>query len=191
MNKIKSYCFIVYSEDVHIDTLVNVLETYGYPYAISPLHDKDVFTQGKEKGVFKKPHYHVMVQSGRLKESVRKRINISLGVRENMPWIEVRNEQHMYEYFFHKNDIYKAQYSEDDMIISDKLDMNFSNPTTKSTLKTVIDIIENEHLDTYYKMARYFLNYPDNDVTEWCFRNDAKLRTYIFFMTGGNHKEDV
>ena len=63
MNKIKSYCFIVYSEDVHIDTLVNVLEAYGYPYAISPLHDKDVFTHGTEKGVVKKSHYHVMVSN--------------------------------------------------------------------------------------------------------------------------------
>ena len=25
----------------------------------------------------------------------------------------------------------------------------------------------------------------DNDITEWVFRNDAKLRTYIFFKTQG------
>ena len=185
MNKIACLAFIVYREHATAEDVENVLTELGYEYAISPLHDKDVYEAGQAKGTFKKPHYHVMVQ-GNLKQKQKESINIMLGNKKNQPFIAVRNTKDMYEYFFHKNAQEKAQYEEDDIITSEQFQVSFKGSGTQTTtLKLVIGLIESEHLDDYYKMARFFPEYPDNDVTEWVFRNDAKLRTYIFFKTQG------
>ena len=100
MNKISAYTFIVYLSDVGILDLVRVLDLFGYPYVVSPLHDKDLHTKGQKKGQYKDPHYHIMVQY-KVKESIQHRINKALGIRENMPWFAVRDMGSLYEYFYH------------------------------------------------------------------------------------------
>lgn len=183
-NKIKCCTFIVYLEDCTSKKISDVLHELGFAYCISPLHDKDTFNVGKDKGKLKKPHFHVMVQ-GNLSKKQQTSINIMLGIRENNPFQQVRNTRNMYEYFFHQNADGKTLYNEDDIIVSDDFEIEFKNIQNQSTLKLVYDIIEKENFTDYYQMMRYFLAYPDNDVTEFVFRYDAKFRTYLFFKTRG------
>lgn len=52
-----AYTFISYPESSDIEKIKIALDSAGWDFEISPLHDKDV----KEDGTLKKPHYHIIV----------------------------------------------------------------------------------------------------------------------------------
>lgn len=52
-----AYTFVTYPESSDIEMVKVALNSAGWDFEISPLHDKDV----KEDGSKKKPHYHIIV----------------------------------------------------------------------------------------------------------------------------------
>lgn len=66
IKKSNAWAFILYPESAPPDWLLKLRETYRY-IAVSPLHDRDIYTAEEEQagkgkaGSLKKPHYHVMV----------------------------------------------------------------------------------------------------------------------------------
>lgn len=52
-----AYTFETYPESSDIEQVKTALDSAGWDFEISPLHDKDV----KEDGTPKKPHYHIIV----------------------------------------------------------------------------------------------------------------------------------
>ena len=63
----KNYALVVYPEDLPADLQVDdkwidVLKGMGHKLVVSPYHDRDVNPDGSKK----KPHYHVLLQGGRL-----------------------------------------------------------------------------------------------------------------------------
>lgn len=51
------YTFLSYPDSSDVEEIAKSLQKVGWPYAISPLHDKDI----KADGTPKKPHYHWLV----------------------------------------------------------------------------------------------------------------------------------
>ena len=63
--KFRAKCFnlVLYPEWSNIDECLLNLTKESYSFlGISPLHDKDVYTEGPNAGKLKKPHYHVVIQ---------------------------------------------------------------------------------------------------------------------------------
>ena len=56
----RNWAFVMYPESMP-DNWYDLLQATGLPFAISPLHDKDLNPDGSQK----KAHYHVMTYSER------------------------------------------------------------------------------------------------------------------------------
>ena len=53
----KFWAFIVYPESCNLNRFIEDMTNYRVPYAISPLHDKDLDKDGN----IKKAHYHIIL----------------------------------------------------------------------------------------------------------------------------------
>ena len=53
----KFWAFIVYPESCDLNRFIEDMTNYRVPYAISPLHDKDLDKDGN----IKKAHYHIIL----------------------------------------------------------------------------------------------------------------------------------
>lgn len=105
--KKRHWAFVAYPESLPKDW-VDQLKQTGLKTAISPLHDKDVYEDGEQKGIPKKPHYHVIVSyegptTFSNVESMTKRLNATIPI----PLDQVRG---MYRYLTHQDHPEKYQY---------------------------------------------------------------------------------
>jgi len=106
--KKRNWAFVLYPESAPEDW-IDILQKTGLPFAVSPLHNKDLNADEEEK----KAHFHVILcYSGPTSFSVVKRLTDSL----NCP-IPQALEQIIgyYRYFTHKDNPEKVQYSESDI----------------------------------------------------------------------------
>ena len=104
----RNWSFIVYLDSAPEDWREQ-LEKTGLPFAISPLHDKDVNPDGTPK----KPHYHVIISYPNTTT-----YNSICGLREitKGPFpIICRSVSGMYAYFTHKHNPEKYQYDSSDI----------------------------------------------------------------------------
>lgn len=102
---------IVYKENVqNLDVLENYLKSTGNLYFLSPLHDKDVYEDGKQKGEIKKPHWHLLLcfQNARFFNSIAKEFANFGVVEQNLNTIKCLNSA--VRYLCHLDDGKKAQY---------------------------------------------------------------------------------
>ena len=60
----KTFKFLSYPESSDIDWLKADFDSHGWAWAVSPLHDKDIYQDDSDthhKGDLKKPHYHWLI----------------------------------------------------------------------------------------------------------------------------------
>lgn len=132
-----AYAVTVYPESTNITLLKTYLQSLHVACAISPLHDKDTYTEidamdwdkrvkdGKidpeestrpVPGVLKKPHHHVVLFFGRNKRSVQQMQEVMLPICPGLRWFEpVRNLGGYTRYLCHLDDDDKVTYSVDDV----------------------------------------------------------------------------
>lgn len=106
--KKRHWAFVAYPESLPADWIDQLKQT-GLKTAVSPLHDKDVYEDGENKGLPKKPHYHVIVSyegptTFSNVEQLTKRLNSTIPI----PLDQVRG---MYRYLTHEDNPEKVQYS--------------------------------------------------------------------------------
>lgn len=142
-NRKTSYAFVVYEESTDIELMRSVLSSTHLACAISPLHDRDVFTKAdvldyenrsKKKrgydlgvdpwedlhkpveGALKKPHYHVIISFGRQKKSREQVLEIVHRFQPKLNYVLPLDSMSGYtKYLIHKCDKDKAQYSPNDV----------------------------------------------------------------------------
>lgn len=106
--KKRNWLFIVYPESAPEDWKKQ-LEASGVQFAVSPLHDKDVLVDGE----YKKPHWHMIIT---FEGPTTFLTASSFRAITNGPYPKVcENLKNSYEYFTHKNQPEKAQYSPDEI----------------------------------------------------------------------------
>lgn len=119
--KARNWLAVMYPESLPPDWREQLDKT-GLEIAISPLHDKDVYTEADEKknpanraGTQKKPHYHaILCYSGPATYATVKAITDSLGQPAPVKCESVKGN---YDYLTHKNRPEKAQYDPADIVL--------------------------------------------------------------------------
>lgn len=173
----RNWAFVMYPESMPGDWF-DRLQMTGLPFAISPLHDKDINPTGEVK----KAHYHVICyyENSTTQKSVKELV-CDL-VNATIP-IKLESVQGMYRYHVHQDNPEKYQYDDRDRTFINGFDTNKVNSLTyteKSKLMVEIQkLVMNEHITEYSDLMDILL---DNDLYNmWdVARNETIfLSTYI------------
>lgn len=179
----RNWAFVMYPESMPADWFEK-LEQTGLPFAISPLHDKDINPTGEEK----KSHYHVICQYANTTTQKNVKENVCSLVNGTIP-IKLENIKGMYRYHLHLDNPEKYQYDDRDRIFINGFDISQVNALTKT------------EVDKLKKEITCFI--IDNDITEYAdllqllLQNDlnnlfivASSRTMLFhtFITSRRNK---
>lgn len=119
------YAFLTYPESCDTDALVTRLSDMGFSFAHSPVHDRDLLSEPQEDQIYKKPHVHWLVGFESKPPKVNEFVSFvrNLGAVAALQETLVKNPWKAVEYFTHKNNPEKAQYTEEDCFFSGAWDL--------------------------------------------------------------------
>lgn len=146
MKKGRIWACVVYPESMP-KNFEEIIQKWGLPIALSPLHDKDINPDGTEK----KPHYHIIfyfdgpTTYNHVKEMCDE-------IKATIP-IKLESLRGMYRYHIHIDNPEKYQYDDRDR----KLFNGFDSKNADMLTENEIDKLTNEILD--------FIE--DNDIIEY------------------------
>lgn len=146
--KKRHWLFIVYPESAP-DNWMAQLEMAGVQFAVSPLHDKDLLANGEPK----KPHWHVIVtfEGPTTFLTAASFIEITKG-----PYPKAcENLRGAYEYFIHKNNPEKTQYSSDDVKTFNGFTIEISKKDMKRIKQELVEIIIKNDLSEFMELVIY------------------------------------
>lgn len=172
----KNYALVVYPEDLPADLQVDdnwidVLKNTGHKLVVSPYHNKDVNPDGSKK----KPHYHVLLQGGRLwirfadlKDLVK---NDFKGKGVAVPQ-KCSNTDGLKRYMTHIDNPDKYQYSKNDIRCFNGADVENAYKISEGGKKLAIaDILrfvqEHEEIENYYQLMDYAMGLKDDGDSTW------------------------
>lgn len=183
--KKRNWSFLVYLDSCP-DDWIDILQLKGLPFAISPLHDKDINPDGTPK----KPHYHVILVFG-APTTFNNVKSITDELNQPIP-IPLESVRGMYRYFTHKDNPEKYQYDEKYIRLFNAFDVTdvLNNFEVYTGLKDIqLLIIENDLLE-YSDLMDYLLQ---NDLMElWniACSHTLFLNTYITSIRHKNEKKE-
>lgn len=166
--KKRHWLYIVYPESAPEDWKEQ-LELTGVQFAVSPLHDKDLLVNGD----FKKPHWHMIVifdgpTTFMTAASYR-------GIT-NGPYPKVcENLRGSFDYFTHKNDPDKAQYSTSGIELFNGFEIDLSTKDVQRIKKELCNIIIDHNITEYMEFNLYVQYYLEADYFDVASNN-----TYYF-----------
>lgn len=139
----RNWAFVMYPESMPVNWF-DILEKTGLPFAISPLHDKDVDPTGESK----KPHYHVICQYTNTTTAKNVKENVCDKVNGTIP-IKLESIKGMYRYHLHLDNPEKYQYDDRDRIFINGFDVSNVNALTQTEVQKIMKdltslIIDNE-----------------------------------------------
>ena len=166
--KSRLWSFVFYPESMPEDWK-NILEMSGFQIAVSPLHDKDVTSEGE----LKKAHYHIIVYNqNELSHTTIQRLAKRLNAP---PLVKVaRSRDGLYNYLNHKNAQDKYQYTDEPLLINDfdinkipEVDVEASRDLLAELLQWIelCNIIELSDLVNFIKDDRQLLDYTMKKIT--------------------------
>lgn len=164
--RLRDYATIIYpdSENTPSDW-IQKLKDLHVPCFISPIHDKDVIEGGSDKGLPKKPHYHVMLVFESLKTPMQ-----ALEIFDQIGGVGleyVKTRRGMARYLCHLDNPEKFQYSKDDVICIGGVDYleTISIVADKyAVLDAVICFIKDHHIENILDLYQYA---KDNNMMDW------------------------
>ena len=155
--KNRHWTFVVYPESVVSNWIELLIET-GLPFAISPLHDKDLNSNGEPK----KPHYHVVVtyDGPTTYKSVNENICKLIGSTIPQRVLSLRG---IYRYLTHEDNPEKYQYNRD--FIQEYNNFHIDMTETEITYKIASITLEAEaqSICNYLDLINYYLSDGDYD----------------------------
>lgn len=172
----KNYTLVVYPEDLPTamqtnDAWIDAFRDLGYKLVVSPYHDKDVNPDGSAK----KPHYHVLLQGGRmwvnfsgLRELVK---NDFEGKGVAVPQ-KCSNSDGLKRYMTHIDNPDKYQYSKEDIRCFNGASIDDAYKISEEGKKFVIaDIMtfirDHEEFSNYNQLMDYALDLRDAGDSTW------------------------
>lgn len=111
MNDVRSrtWCTVFYPQSCP-DNWISIISNWHIPCFVSPLHDKDINTDGE----IKKPHYHLMVMFKSKKSSSQ--VKLLFDEVSGVGSIAVHDSKAMARYFCHLDNPDKVQYNPADVL---------------------------------------------------------------------------
>lgn len=170
-------------------------------FALSPLHDKDVYTkdvrneddtdlvQGKV-GERKKPHYHGIFAFTSPTTFKNVYENFLEPLKQPIP-LSCDNVRRAYEYFWHKNDPEKYQYNKEDVQVFNGFDvLNYINIEQSRKLEIKLSLVElikskpiTEPIDFLDEVKAAFRDDEDLlEILDIAFHNTNTYNVYIRSM---------
>lgn len=143
---------IIYPQDIGEDWLER-LESIGVPTFVSPLHDKDVTSEGE----LKKPHRHVLVQlDGKKSYSTVLSWFEPLGVKIVKRVNSLRREE---RYWCHLDSKDKVQYDVADCIALNGYEMKYLGERYNiDEIRQIHELIEDKGIVYYADLSRVVIN---------------------------------
>lgn len=155
----RNWAFVMYPESMPADWF-EILEKTGLPFAISPLHDKDINPTGESK----KPHYHVICQYGNTTTAKNVKENVCDKVNGTIP-IKLESIKGMYRYHLHLDNPEKYQYDDRDRIFINGFDVSNVNALTQTEVQKIIKDLTSLIIDNdIYEYADLLNLLLENDL---------------------------
>lgn len=173
----RNWAFVMYPESMPEDWF-DRLQMTGLPFAISPLHDKDLNPTGEEK----KPHYHVIcyyensTTQKAVKELVCDLVNATLPIK-------LESMQGMYRYHIHQDNPEKYQYDDRDRTFINGFDVSKVESLTytevSKLLQSIQKFIVNEHITEYSDLLDILLDSNEFNMWDVARNHTLFLNSYI------------
>lgn len=148
-DKARHWAIVVYPESAPNNWEELLGETH-LPFAVSPLHDKDVNPDGE----MKKAHWHVILSWD---GPVRKSVAIKMAEMVNAPQpVKLESVRGAYRYFVHKDNPDKYQYDEKGIKVFNGFDISSYVELTKQekyeAVSSIIEIVKNHRITEYFDL---------------------------------------
>ncbi|MEM0174401.1 MAG: replication protein [Sulfolobaceae archaeon] len=186
----RNWTCIIYPESAAEDWL-EIIKSYYIECVISPLHDKDIDGNGKEK----KPHYHVLLMFGSVK-SYDQVLEITKKLKATIPQ-RCHNAKALVRYMLHMDDADKAQYNAEDIVTLNGVDISeLLRPSTSeryTLIMQMMNFIKQEKITEFCDLVDYAV---ENRSGDWCpiifdsatyvLSSYIKSQRHKFQITGNN-----
>lgn len=171
----KLWAFIVYPESAP-NGWERILKQSYLPMVISPLHDKDIFEDGENKGKLKKAHYHCLVEYPNT-TTFNSILSISKSVNGSNP-IVIKSKNGYVKYLDHSEEEDKVKYNyEDIQFLNDFQLMETDDTKVDYSIKILKFINDNmifEFSEVMEKLPKY-----DLDLFRYFIKTNAVWDRYI------------
>ena len=169
LNRNRTWAFLVYEESVPNDW-EGVLEGLHIPAAISPLHDRDVWTLEDQArnpehvaGTVKKPHWHVVLYYGGKKSA--KQVLADLAPLDVKHVEAVRDTRAYNRYLCHLDSDDKARYPTDQILRLNGAPCDISRPLTQeerdAALRDMTVFIRENSVTEYAEFVFWCISHED------------------------------
>lgn len=176
------FATIAYPDSFTLMFVKNNLDSLNIPYAISPLHNKDV----TDSGELKKPHYHIMLFFDSLKS-----LNQVKGlIDERFVGLEIVNSTRSYvRYLCHLDDVDKAKYAKNDIVSKGlNLDKYFQEEYDKyDAFERVMDYIISTGTTNFSDLLIYAKN-SDKSMFRAVLDNSFTVREFLRSFAASNNR---
>ena len=171
----RSWAFVIYPESMPENYEEIIIET-GLPFAMSPLHDKDLDPTGEPK----KPHYHVIVYYENATTLNNVKTNVCEKLNGTIP-IKLESMRGMYRYHIHLDNPEKYQYDDRDRKFYNGFDIDMASKLTQTEIdkmiNDILEFIEDNNIIEYRDLV-FCLNGLSQMKTIAC-KNTVLFNTYI------------
>ena len=173
----RAWAFVMYPESMP-DNYFELLEQTGLPFAISPLHDKDLDPTGQPK----KPHYHVMCYYDNTTTKKNVKENVCDLVNGTIP-IKLESMRGMYRYHLHLDNPEKYQYDDRDRTFINGFDVakveSLTYTEVSKLLQAIQKLIVNEHILEYSDLLDILLDSNEYNMWDVARNHTMFLNAYI------------
>lgn len=168
-----SWACVVYPNESLPDNWRELLGELMIPWALSPIHDKDVNADGTPK----KPHRHLLLSFHSVKTySQVKEITDKLKAPAPQPCKDTRG---MVRYFLHLDNPEKSQYLREDIICGGGFDLENALRATATEEEDILDEMMDFIVEHKVKEFWEFAYFVRNEHKEW----RTILRKNCFYLT--------
>lgn len=180
----RNWAFVMYPDSMPEDWFEK-LEQTGLPFAISPLHDKDINPTGEEK----KAHYHVICQYANTTTSKNVKENVCNLVKATIP-IKLESIKGMYRYHLHLDNPEKFQYDDRDRVFINGFDISQVNALTKTEVdkykREILTFIEDNDIIEYSDLVTFLLK---SELYQLCDVVTSYPTLFSLFITSRRNKK--
>lgn len=173
--KSKYWGLIVYPDSAP-DDWISLLEDLYVPFAVSPLHDRDV----DKNGILKKAHWHVVFQfSNSTTSGIVKRAAV---LTHSPGYIPLVSGSGSYQYLTHMNQKDKFQYSSDEVKIYNGFvvpDVSGDEDDGCKNMKELFKYVRDNRIAEYSVLLDRLVDESRDDLFMLAVRNAYSLRSYL------------
>lgn len=171
------WAFVMYPDSMP-SNYEDIITSTGLPFAISPLHDKDIDPTGEPK----KPHYHVIIYYEGPTTFKQVKENITDLLNATIP-IKLESMRGMYRYHLHLDNPEKYQYDDRDRKFFNGFDVNNVNSLTATEefkyLRELINFIRDNEIYEYSDLLNILSDNDSIELLQVASRKTIVLNTYI------------